>query len=174
MTQFNTQNTYTDPEIDLLEEEESLILVIPNYNEMNDRPKVIIYEEQVFSVGEDTFIDSTAENNYAVVFEDNTETGYFYAIDRNNDKLDILDALHIYNVANISDKVKPSTLKILWSEDLTKAFLSINNYYHAVFDFENKAGYCRTGFPNSNNKWTLITERHLSDDLLIELSRNKN
>ncbi|MCW2263975.1 MULTISPECIES: DUF2251 domain-containing protein [Sphingobacterium] len=141
---------------------------------MNDRPQVVLYEEQVFSIGQDTFIDSTAENNNAVVFEDNNETGYFYAIGRNNDKLDVLDALHIYNVANVTDKEKPSTLKILWSEDLTKAFLSINNYYHAVFDFENKAGYCRTGFPKSSNKWTLIAERHLTDDLLIELSRNKN
>src|SRR3990172_6016251 len=99
--------------------------------------KLIIYEEQTFNVGEDTFIDSTAGNNNAVVFEDNGETGYFYVLNRNNEV--ILDALHVYNVANVTDKHKPSVLKILWTEDLTKAFLSINNYYHAVFDFQNKA-----------------------------------
>jgi len=38
---------------------------------MNDRPRVIIYEEQVFSVGLDTFIDATAKNNNVVICEDN-------------------------------------------------------------------------------------------------------
>lgn len=38
---------------------------------MNGRPKVIIYEEQIFSVGQDTFIDSTAGNKNEVIFEDN-------------------------------------------------------------------------------------------------------
>jgi len=49
---------------------------------MENRSKLIIYEEQIFNVGEDTFIESTAENDNAVVFEDNGETGYFYALDR--------------------------------------------------------------------------------------------
>lgn len=148
---------------------------LPNVgsNYMIDKPKIIIYEEQTFMVGQETFIDSTTENNNAVVFEDNEETGYFYAIDRNNN-FGILDALHIYNVADVIVKDKPSTAKILWTEDLSKAFLSINNYYHAVFDFQNKAGYCRTGFPNSKSNWTLIPERHLTDELIIELSRNIN
>lgn len=140
---------------------------------MHDKPKLIIYEEQILTVGEDTFVGSTAENNNAVIFEDNGETGYFYAVDINNN-LEILDALHIYNVADITGKEKLSTVKILWTEDLNKAFLSINNYYHAVFDFQNKAGYCRTGFSNLNRKWTLISERHLTDELTIELSKNVN
>lgn len=140
---------------------------------MRDKPKLIIYEEQILTIGEDTFVGSTAENNNAVIFEDNGETGYFYAVDINNN-FEILDALHIYNVADITGKEKSSTVKILWAEDLNKAFLSINNYYHAVFDFQNKAGYCRTGFPNLNRKWTLIPERHLTDELIIELSKNVN
>jgi hypothetical protein len=140
---------------------------------MSDKRNIIIYEKQTFTVGQDTFIDSTADNNNSVVFEDNEKTGYFYAIDRNN-KLDILDALHIYNVADVTDKDKPSTLRILWTEDLNKAFLSINNYYHAVFDFQNRAGYCRTGFPDSNDTWTLISERHLTDELILELSKDIN
>ena len=138
---------------------------------MNDIPTLVIYEEQTFTVGQDTFIDSTAENNNAVVFEDNEETGYFYAVERNED-LNILDALHIYNVAEVVDRHKPSTVKILWTEDLTKAFLSINNYYHAVFDFENKAGYCRNGFPNANDSWTIIKERLLTDELINTLSKD--
>lgn len=83
----------------------------------------------------DTSIDSTAENGNAVVFEDNKETGYFYAVDRNND-LNILDALHIYNVADVVDKDRPSTIKILWTEDFIRAVLSKNNYYNAIFDFK--------------------------------------
>jgi len=131
--------------------------------------KLIIYEEHTFNVGEDTFIDSVAENNNAVVFEDNYETGYFYAVDRNNKGLKVLDGLHIYNVENVIDKHKSSIVKILWSQDLTRAFLAINNYYHAVFDFENHAGYCRTGFPKTNNSWKRIKERKLTDRLTDEL-----
>jgi len=138
---------------------------------MNETPILIIYEEQTFTVGQDTFVDSTADNNNAVVFEDNEETGYFYAVDRTAG-LNILDALHIYNVSDVIDRHKPSTLKILWTEDLTKAFLSINNYYHAVFDFKNKAGYCRNGFPNSNDSWTIIKERYLTDELIHKLSKD--
>ena len=139
---------------------------------MTDKPKLIIYEEQTFTVGEDTFVDSSTENNNAVVFEDNCETGYFYAVDRSNN-LKVLDGLHIYDVANVKDKHKTSTLKILWTEDQSKAFLSINNFYHAVFDFKNKAGYCRNGFPETNNFWTRIQDRKLTEKLLDDLSKNK-
>lgn len=83
--------------------------------------------------------------------------------------MEILDALHVYNVENISDKEIPSNLKILWNEDFSKSFLSINNYYHAVFDFKNQAGYCRNGFPESNGNWTKIKNRVLTDELLSNL-----
>lgn len=137
---------------------------------MTTRSTLIIYEEQTFNIGEDTFVDSTAENNNAVVFEDNCETGYFYAIDRNNKGLKVLDGLHIYNVENVKDKDKPSVVKILWTQDLTKAFLSINDYYHAVFDFQSHAGYCRNGFPETDNQWTKVKERKLTASLIDELS----
>ena len=139
---------------------------------MTEKSRLVIYEEQTFNVGEDIFFESTAENNNAVVFEDNGETGYFYALDRNDGLEAMLDGLHIYNVANVTDKHKPSTFKILWTQDLMKAFLSINNYYHAVFDFQNKAGYCRNGFPETNNSWTKVKERKLTDALVEELSRS--
>ena len=137
---------------------------------MTDTPTLLIYEDQCFTVGQDAFIDSTAENSNAVVFEDDGETGYFYVIDRDDD-LNILDALHIYNVADVIDKDKPSRIKILWTADSMKAFLSINNYYHAAFDFKEKAGYCRNGFPHSKSNWTQINERFLSDELLVKLSQ---
>ena len=135
---------------------------------MKNKPALLIYKEQTCTVGQDIYIDSAVENGNTVVFEDNEETGYFYAIDLNHD-LEILDALHIYDVANVVDKNKPSLIKILWTEDLSKAVLSINNYYHAVFDFKVRAGYCRSGFPNSNSSWTLVDERFLTDELLGKL-----
>ena len=138
---------------------------------MNDKPILLIYEDQTFTVGQDTFIDSTAENGNSVVFEDNEETGYFYAVDIDND-LNILDALHIYNVADVIDKDKPSSIRILWSTDFMKAVLSINNYYHAIFDFKAKAGYCRNGFPNSKSSWTLVNERFLTDELIETFSKD--
>ena len=138
---------------------------------MNDHPALLIYVQQTFTAVQDTFIDSTAKNNNAVVFEDNEETGYFYAIDSGKD-LYILDALHIYNVSDVVVLRKPSTLKILWTGDLTKAFLSINNYYHAVLILKNKAGYCRTAFPNSNDSWTVIKDRLLTDELIEHISNN--
>ncbi|RNI25037.1 DUF2251 domain-containing protein [Rufibacter latericius] len=136
---------------------------------MKNKMKMYIYEEEDFFPGKDTFIDSTADNENAVVFEDNEETGYFYAVER-IDGLKILDALHIYNVKDVVDKDRPSTLKILWSEDESMALLSINNYYHALFDFKNKAGYCRTGFPE-NGSWAEVKERKLTDELLESLSK---
>mgnify|MGYP000530001188 FL=1 len=81
---------------------------------MNDKPILLILEEHTFIVGQDTFIESTTENGNSVVFEDNEETGYFYAVDITND-LRILDALHIYNVADVIDRYKPSSIKILWT-----------------------------------------------------------
>jgi hypothetical protein len=138
----------------------------------HEPPKLYIYSEQTFTVGEDTFIDSTAENDQAVYFEDNEETGYFYAVDRSAGGVEILDALHIYDVANVVDRQIPSTLKILWTEDESKAFLSINGYYHAVFDFKNRAGYCRNGFPETRRNWAKVKERTLTDELLQALAKS--
>ena len=138
---------------------------------MKDKPSVIVFNEQIFTVGQNTFLESVMENENAVVFEDNEETGYFYAVNFNKN-FDILDALHIYNVNEVVDKQIQSSIKILWTIDLSKAILSINNYYYAIFDFKNKAGYCRNGFPNSRSEWTLIKERELTDEFIITLFQN--
>ncbi|MFS0827230.1 DUF2251 domain-containing protein [Pseudomonas phoenicis] len=102
------------------------------------------------------------EGPNAVVFEDDGETAYFYALDATNDNEPIQDALHIYDVQQISDRDRPSNLRVGWSEDHRKAVLLINDYPHAVFDFESKRGYCRSGFPEasgtlwsrSGHQWT--------------------
>jgi len=105
--------------------------------------------EQVFLVGRGTVVGEDAPHGrYSAFFEDDGETGYFYALDTSLADKVILDAVHIYNVANVVDRDRPSTLCILWSEDATKCALLINGYAHAAFDFSAKRGYCRSNFPN--------------------------
>jgi hypothetical protein len=87
-----------------------------------------------------------------VVFEDDGQTGYFYALDLSDNEQPIQEAMQIYNVANVADKRTPLLVRMAWSGDGMKAILWINGYPHAVFDFSMKRGYCRTNFP-SPGKW---------------------
>lgn len=66
----------------------------------------------------------------------------------------ILDALHIYDLASVKDREHPSEYKIGWSPSGRQAVLMINGYPHAVFDFDGKKGWCRSGFPPSNERWS--------------------
>lgn len=125
-----------------------------------------IETEEMLHVGEATIIESKSpRTEYAVVFEDDGETGYFYGLDTTKEEHPILDALHIYNVDNVVDKEQPSLVQIEWSSDGLKAALRINNYPHAVVDFAAKRSYCRTNFPTISSpesdwsryskKWTV-------------------
>ena len=99
-------------------------------------------------VGQPLMIEGAAPTgHFSAVFEDDGETGYFYAIDRAAKGQSIQDAVHIYNVASVTDKDKASTVRIGWTADGSKVALLINDYPHAVFDFEAQQGYCRSGFP---------------------------
>lgn len=105
--------------------------------------------EQTFQVGANF---STARDSpcgqHSALFEDDGETGYFYAIDLTQLDNMILDAVHIYNVANVVDRSRPSAFSIVWSDDGLKCALLINGHPHAAFDFSSKRGYCRTNSPN--------------------------
>jgi hypothetical protein len=105
------------------------------------------------------------------VFEDDLKTGYLYAIDTEKDQK-ILDAVHIYNVADVIDRNKLSVIQIIWTNNGQIASLLINNYSHAIFDFKNKAGYCRNAFPKSNGEWARDTDRKLTDDLISDLFKD--
>lgn len=130
---------------------------------------MILDVEEVFTVGQDNFFDSTSPTStLGVIFEDDLTTGYFYAIDRLSD-VKVLDALHIYDVANIIDKDKLSKIQICWTDNGQFASLLINDYCHAIFDFNEKAGYCRNGFPPCNSEWTNTNDRKLTDDLILTL-----
>jgi len=130
---------------------------------------IYLTAESELHVGQGSVTEAPAEaGTYVVVFKDDEDTGYFYALDTAAEGSPIQDALHIYNVADVSDKHKPSSVKIGWSVDHSKAALLINDYPHAIFDITAKQGYCRTGFPpQSDNGWS---ERgHEWDDSALEL-----
>ncbi|OOH92356.1 hypothetical protein BMT54_00155 [Pasteurellaceae bacterium 15-036681] len=92
---------------------------------------------------------STEHEHLVVMFEDDGETGYFYAMDLHQESQPVVDNLFVYRVADVKqDSLKePRQLQICWSEDGYKAFLLINGYPHAVFDFREFVGYNRTKLP---------------------------
>lgn len=108
-------------------------------------------------VGQSQVIESLSpEGSFTAEFEDDGSTGYFYALDESFDGNPIKDALHIYNTEDVSDGHIPSDVKIGWSEDSQKCVLLINGYPHAVFNFESKNGYCRSGFPPPiSHEWSV-------------------
>lgn len=131
-----------------------------------------LLRDQPIMPGTDTFIECMSEeNNFAVVFEDDTDTGYFYALELNpqSGEQKILDALHIYQVGE-DDTPPAGTLKIIWSTDWLKCALIIDNKCHAVFDFQNQGGYNRSEFPPPNEVWTKVG-RQLREEVILELFR---
>lgn len=115
-----------------------------------------VVAEHTFNVGEATVVEGKApEGDNLAVFEDDGETGYFYACDPSATGQPIQDALHIYNVSDVVDREIPSVVKIGWSLDSAKVVLLVNDYPHAVFDLEAKQGYCRSGFPPPAGEWSL-------------------
>jgi hypothetical protein len=150
-----------------------------------------LMQEQLVKPGEGAFIESfSPENNYGVVFQDDGEAGYFYAVEKDPaggpDK--ILDALHIYetdeeegtaedetagagNVPAASGKkrsaeARPSLkLMMIWSKDWLKCALVLDGSCHALFDFEAHGGYNINEFPPPNSFWTR-GERKLTDEMI--------
>jgi hypothetical protein len=130
--------------------------------------KGYLLRQQAYTAGEATFIESASEeNNYAVVFEDDTDTGYFYAVevDAKTGQQKILDAVHIYNIEEVQPEQRAGNINIVWSTDWLRCALIINKYCHAVFDFANQGGYCRNEFPPPNSIWTK-GERTLTDEMV--------
>jgi hypothetical protein len=118
-------------------------------------PELLVVAQENIQVGEETTIfGESPQGRFATVFEDNGETGYFYALDGEKAGNKICDAVHIYNVGNVVDKNITSKIEIVWSKNGLVAMLLINDYPHAVFDFSAQRGYSRTNFPPSNKKWT--------------------
>jgi hypothetical protein len=105
---------------------------------------------QAFFPGKEAWYASDSPTTqYTAVFEDDGDTGYFYAYDLAR----VLDAVHIYNLSSVVDKDRESLAEIIWTPDGLKAALLINNYPHAVIDFADRRSYCRTGFPSPLPDW---------------------
>jgi len=104
--------------------------------------------KETIRVGNATVVQSDSSiGRYQSVFEDDGQTAYFYALDTSRSDNPIVDALHIYNVESVVDRDKPSQLHIVWSADGLKTALFLNSFPHAVYNFEDRRGCCRTGFP---------------------------
>ena len=122
-------------------------------NAIASAEKVTVSPSFTLNVGEqDAFEFKSPQGEFSVVFEDDGDTGFFYALDYSDKLQPIQEAMHIYNVKAVTDKNNPSVVRIAWSADGTKAGLWINDYPHAVFDFAAKRGYCRSNFPKPG-KW---------------------
>jgi hypothetical protein len=118
--------------------------------------KGYLLKDVTHRIGEPVIIEShSAENAYQVIFEDDGDTGYFYAAEEESGKpLRILDMLFIYEVAAVDKKARNVKLAIVWSTDWQRVALIIGNDCYAVFDFEGHGGYNLAGFPPPNEIWT--------------------
>lgn len=132
-------------------------------------PIIVTAEEDILVEHEVVIEGPAPEGRFVAIFEDDGETGYFYALDTHVEGNAIQDALHVYNVASIADRAKPSFVKIGWSNDSQKAVLLINDFPHAVFDFSDRRGLCRTGFPPAQPGSAWSTKGHQWDDSAIAL-----
>lgn len=130
---------------------------------------VYIYIQEFINIGEAKVLEAESEvSDYALVFEDDGDTGYLYGLDVARQNNQIVDAVLIYNVSNVSDKHLPSEMKMGWSEDGLKGLLMINNHPHAVFDFSAQRAYCRSNFPTPNSEWGQHDFGHEWDDSCLE------
>ena len=127
----------------------------------------------LFTPGEETFYASDSPtSSFSGVFEDDGQTGYFYAYDRAApEDARILDACHIYDVADVVDRDRPSEVVVVWTDDGMKAALLINDYAHAVIDFGARRAYCRTNFPPPGGPWRADARAPWTDALLAVFHR---
>lgn len=129
-----------------------------------------IVAEQTITVGQPVVIEGMASNStFGAVFEDDGTTGYFYGLDMTKTEQPIVDARHIYDVEDVTDRSIPSVIQIAWSLDGLKTVLIINKYPHAVIDFVGRRAYCRTSFPPPDSTWSAHDVAW--DDQALELFR---
>ncbi len=127
-----------------------------------------VVARETLRVGQPLVVDADSPGGrFATVFEDDGETGYFYAVDTDvEDGSPVQDALLVYVCADVSDAEMASTLEIGWSDDGNKALLLINDLAHAAFDFERRQGWCLLALPEQamNKAWS-TSPRQWRDDV---------
>jgi len=123
--------------------------------------------------------DSPSAPPWTVVFEDEGVAGYFYACDRTSTTHDdsILEAMLTYNVAAVAksdaelNRPEPERIAAVeWSKDGMQAVLYLDGIPQGLYDFRERAGYCRLDFPNfleeKGDTWRKAT--HAWSEILIQ------
>jgi hypothetical protein len=110
------------------------------------------------------FASPSPSSQFSCVFEDDGEAAYFYAYER-SPGASILDAVHIYNVASVTDEGRDSEVEVRWSSDGLKSGLLINGQLHAIIDFESQVAYGRTNFPAPSGAWVAAARAPWREDL---------
>lgn len=137
----------------------------PNTEEM---PATIALKKDLIIGEKSVFEAKSPSQTFVVAFEDDGETGYFYACDSALETF-IADALHIYNVAEVADKSQIYEISMMWSSDGQKAGLFINRRPQALFDFGAHRGYCRSNFPAPSPEWAVFHADHSWDERAFDL-----
>ena len=113
-------------------------------------------------------VDSPSKE-FTVVFEDDGDTGYFYALAPGaSGQLDLLDAVHVYN-AEEELRGTDVLLQVEWAVNSRYAGLRLNASMWAVFDFGSGNGWSRSNFPPPAGSWRMGGQRPPWDDSLIRL-----
>lgn len=108
---------------------------------------------------------SVEQPEFSVMFEDDGESGYFYAIDMTKSQ-PVVDGLFVYNVASVEQPQVMRKLQICWAKSGKIALLFINDYPHAVFDFTRLIGYNHSKYPEPD--FTTMWSRQEIDDSLVK------
>ena len=104
----------------------------------------------LFTPGDAFLAAESSTYPWYVVFEDEGDTGYFYACDhkRGEGELGIVDAMLIYNVKALREPEKKRLASIQWSQNGMQAVLYLDGVAQGLFDFARRIGCCRLDFPN--------------------------
>lgn len=87
-----------------------------------------------------------------VVFEDDGETGYFYAVDCQDETAPrVVDAVFVYEAAAAPETSEVAEVR--WSADGVRAALFLSGVAQAAFDFASGRGYGRAEGPGPAHPW---------------------
>lgn len=116
----------------------------------------VLVEQHLIGEAKHFGAHSPEKEHLVVIFEDDGETGYFYAMDLNQPEQAIVDSLYVYAVESIENRKEPRQFQLCWNEAGTMGFLVINGYPHAAFDFERLVGYNHSKFlmPDLSSMWS--------------------
>ncbi|MDG2955718.1 DUF2251 domain-containing protein [Bisgaard Taxon 10/6] len=107
---------------------------------------------------------SVKHDHLVVMFEDDGETGYFYALNTEEPQ-PVVDSLFVYGCHDIEGKHEPRTFQICWTEDGMQAFLLVNGYPHASFDFARLVGFNHSKYPEPD-LGSMWSRDEINDDLV--------